>query len=46
MTSHEAFTLASAELTVLNVPFHERCRLVKETRVGTWSIVHLYRVRS
>jgi L-alanine-DL-glutamate epimerase-like enolase superfamily enzyme len=42
----QAYTIESIERTVLNVPFHPRCRDVKETRVSGWSIVHLYRIRS
>jgi len=38
--------IKSITRTVLCIPFHERCRLVKTTRVNGWSVIHLYRVRS
>ena len=40
------YTIKSITRTVLCIPFHERCRLVKTTRVNGWSIVDLYRVES
>ena len=40
------YTIKSITRTRLCIPFHERCRLVKTTRVNGWSIVDLYRVRS
>jgi len=39
-------TIESITRTVLCVPFHERCHLVKTTRVNGWSTIDLYRVRS
>lgn len=39
-------TVKSITRTVLNVPFHERCHLVKTTRVNGWSVIDLYRVQS
>ncbi|MBE82521.1 MAG: hypothetical protein CME21_08140, partial [Gemmatimonadetes bacterium] len=38
--------IESITRTVLCIPFHERCRLVKTVRVNGWSMVDLYRVRS
>lgn len=41
-----AFDIESIERTRINIPFHPRCRDVKEIRVPGFSIVDLYRVRS
>lgn len=40
------YTIESIERTALCIPFHERCHLVKTTRVNGWSMVDLYRVRA
>lgn len=40
------FTIKSIERTLLCIPFHERCRLVKTVRVNGWSMIDLYRVQS
>ncbi len=40
------YEIKSITRTVLCIPFHERCRLVKTTRVNGWSMIDLYRVVS
>jgi L-alanine-DL-glutamate epimerase-like enolase superfamily enzyme len=40
------FTIKSITRTRLCIPFHERCTLVKTTRVNGWSVIDLYRVES
>ena len=39
-------TIKSIDRTVLCIPFHARCHLVKTVRVNGWSMVDLYRVTS
>ena len=43
MTSKD-FEIKDVEHILLHVPFHERCRVVKEIRVPFWSLVNLCKV--
>ena len=42
----QAYTIESIERTRLQVPFHPRCREVKDIRVPDFGVVDLFRIRS